>query len=663
MATAEVIETLQARILAGARLIFLQTWEEARWQRAFRKLSQRLDCQFVVWSSSHGPQPSLDDAAAEELADPEAFLRRLSSYPADCLFVLKDFHPYLQNSRIVRLLRDLLPELVEQRKTLLFLGAVNTVPVELQKDAIASDLPLPALDDLRSELSAVLKEHDARQKQPLKLTGDDEGRLLTAVSGLTSGEARRAWSLALQGRDAIDDEVFAELVAEKKTLLQGSQLLEFYDLEEGLNDIGGLEHLKEWLAGRSVAFGLEAREQGLPMPKGVFLLGVQGCGKSLTARATARLLSFPLVRLDVAQLLSSDRGSSEQNMREVLQIAESMSPVVLWLDEIEKGFAGSAEEGDFDATMSRLIGQFLIWMEEKKAPVFVVATANSIANLPPELLRRGRFDEMFFIDLPNYAERKDILRVHLKKHGWDPASFAVAGLAERAEGYSGAELAEIVNAASVDSYVAGAKLSQKALDDVLGRTVPLSVTMEEKVFALREWARDRCRLATPDARISEMIERDRRDERKKKQAAAVESSGARWEQLAESGKLPEAICEYVGAQKDVAFFELQAAFADALDAGGDQGLALRSDPNAVIGSGMSGELAGLLSKLLRANRLYVSPVDESRYEKHTIKLPVIHYLPDELLQRASWLPVVLTAREPQDHDSRLSRVARIKLSR
>ena len=661
MSTADTLSSLQSRVLSGFRLLFLKTWEEARWQRELERLSAEIGHEVVIWSSGYGPQPPPPgETNDEDLSDPYSFLRHLPTYPPNRLFLLKDFHSYLKDPHIIRLLRDLLPGLVEDHQPLLFIGPDNSIPLELQKDAIAVDLPLPDANDMRAELAVVLRECAEDGKQPLQPTSEEEGHLLTAVSGLTSNEAHRALSMVLRGRKAIVDDVYAGLVAEKKTLLQGSKLLEFYALEEGLGDIGGLENLKEWLAGRAVAFSLEAREQGVPMPKGVFLLGVQGCGKSLTSRATARLLSFPLVRLDVSQLLSSDRGSSEQNMREVLQIAESMAPVVLWLDEIEKGFAGSSEDGDYDATMSRLIGQFVIWMEEKRAPVFVVATANSIANLPPELLRRGRFDEMFFIDLPNYAERKQILQVHLSKRGWEPGDFSVPQLAERTDGYSGAELAEIVNAAIVDTYVAGTQLTQKALDDVQGRTVPLSVTMEEKVFALREWARGRCRPATPDARIAEMIERDKRDERMK-QAADGEGRVERWKQLAGDAKLPEAVCEFVGSQTDVAFHELQAAFSEFLQTDGDQGLALRSDPNAVIGSGMSGELAGMLSKLLRANRLYVYPVEEQRYAGHEIRLPVIPWLPDELLQRPSWLPVCLCARPPKDPDSRLSRVARVKL--
>lgn len=660
MSTEKTLDDLQTRILSGFRLLFLKTWEESRWERQLSQLSSEMERELVVWSSSSGPAPPPGNTPDDGLSEPRLFLEQIAAYPPNRLFLFKDFHPYLDDPRIVRRLRDLLPTLADEHKTLIFIGPENTIPLELQKDALPIDLPLPGFDDLRAELSTVLRDKTGGRLQP---TPDQEGRLLTAVSGLTANEAHRALSLVLQDRETIDDNVLAALVAEKKSLLQGSRLLEFYALEEGMNDIGGLENLKMWLAGRSAAFKIEAREQGIPMPKGVFLLGVQGCGKSLTARATARLLGFPLVRLDVSQLLSSDRGASEQNMREVLMISETMAPVVLWLDEIEKGFAGSTDEGDYDATMSRLIGQFLIWMEEKTSPVFVVATANSITNLPPELLRRGRFDEMFFIDLPNQYERSQVLKLHLENQGWNPDDFDVPRLAERTNGYSGAELAQIVKAATIDSYVLGEDLNQKALDEAQDRTVPLSVTLEEKIFSLREWAKDRCRQATPDSRVAEMIDRDRRDERQRKhdEKAGVQD---RWRQLADQKKFPESVCEYVGGRlPETSIAELQQIFAEFFETAGDQGLALRSDPNAVLWMGMSAEFSGLLSKLLRANRLFVHPATEDRYPQHSVKLPVVSQLPDDRLPRPGWLPVCVGIRPPKDVDSRLNRVARVKLTK
>jgi SpoVK/Ycf46/Vps4 family AAA+-type ATPase len=359
-------------------------------------------------------------------------------------------------------------------------------------------------------LSDVIREHESRFRHRLSGTDDDKEKMLKAVVGLTQREAAKALARSILGKEKIDDDVLARLVSDKKSLLRGSDLLEFYDLGESVKDIGGLEGLKDWLSSRAGAYSEKARKAGLPLPKGVLLLGVQGCGKSLSARATARLLSFPLVRLDISSLLSADRGSSEKNMREALRTVENVAPAVLWLDEVEKAFGGVGNEGGGDGTLTRIFGSFLTWLQDQTKPIFVMATANSVTNLPPELLRRGRFDELFFINLPNYHERQQIFEIHLGKRGWKPGNYNIEQLSERTEGYSGAEIEQVVISAMFDAYTNGRKLSQQDLLDSQEQTVPLSVTMEEKIFELREWARTRCRPATPDSRVIRMLEEENR---------------------------------------------------------------------------------------------------------------------------------------------------------
>ncbi|OYW24531.1 MAG: hypothetical protein B7Z55_01925, partial [Planctomycetales bacterium 12-60-4] len=240
------------------------------------------------------------------------------------------------------------------------------------------------------------------------------------------------------------------------------------------------------------------------------LLGVQGCGKSLTARATARMLSFPLLRLDLSRLMDAGQGASERNLRSVLHLLESIAPVVLWLDELEKGFAGVDGDKFTDATMARILAMFLMWMQEQTHPVFVIATANSIHNLPPELLRRGRFDELFFIDLPNFHERRQILQIHLARKGWKPERFRVDDLAQKTDGFSGAELEQLVATAIIDAFGHGHVLTDEILDRTRRSLVPLSRTMEEKIFELRQWAQDRCRRATSDNRAMQMLDEETR---------------------------------------------------------------------------------------------------------------------------------------------------------
>jgi ATP-dependent 26S proteasome regulatory subunit len=572
----------------------------------------------------------------------------------------------MTNPVILRRLRDLLPDLVAQRKTLLMFGPVTIVPVELEKDCVKVELPIPDYEDLREEFDQTLSSMVNRKEDVMLLSTDDQDRLIKAVMGLTAQEARKAWQRALHGRTELSDDIFTVLISEKRTLASGSDLLEFYDLEENVNDIGGLDQLKDWLAKRAQAYSPRAREQGVPLPKGVLLLGVQGCGKSLTARATARLLSFPLIRLDIAALLGSQRGESEKNMRSVLSLVESIAPAVLWLDEIEKGFAGVEGDGAgaADATMLRLVGTFLTWMAEIQKPVFVIATANSVENLPPEMLRRGRFDELFFVDLPNFDERKHILGIHLKKRGWKVDQFDLDDLARRADGFSGAELEQIIVTALIDAFGNNRVLSQDELERAWRTTVPLSVTMEDKIFALRNWAQDRCRRATSDSRVTAMLEAEQRHDTTRIPADEEETASLPpWAQLASAGQLKAGIVEYVRSDGDVLWPSLAEAMGPYMEVKGDQGLASRSNPNTVLWAGYSQALCELIQELVSSKRLYIHPTEVDRYKaiQAGVRLPVLKEPTDEKLPRAAWLPSSIRTAPHPVHAARLARVGRMKL--
>lgn len=665
MTTSSALDQIRSRILSRYSLLFLKSFEEERWETKLAELALEMDRGLVVWSATAGALPP-PDAAANDSAEPHAFLELVGEYPPDHLFLVKDFHPYLADARVLRQLRDLSQSLGAQNKSLLFLGPVAEVPFDLTKEAFAIDLPLPGLEELRDELREAISQNAAETGDAPDIEPHDEARLLNAALGLTAREARQALRLALQGRERIDDDVLATLVAEKRHLVQGSDLLEFYDLEAGAKDIGGLEVLKEWLEQRSEAFTERAAAQGVPLPKGVLLLGIQGCGKSLTARVSARMLGFPLVRLDVANLLSADRGISERNLRDVLRVMETIAPAVLWLDELEKGFAGVGTNADDaqDAVMSRLVGSFLTWMEARKAPVFVVATANSVSRLPPEMLRRGRFDEMFFIDLPNFHERKDVFAIHLAKRGWKPESYDLDGLANRSEGFSGAEIEQIVVSAMIEAYGGGRVLANADLAKTLDHTVPLSVTMEEQVFDLREWASTRCRRATSDSRVTKMIEEEQRDAA----LAPPDPKGTppeAWVSLAEHGQMNAAVIEYLRRHGSAVFPQLQSDFARWLPTGGGLGLALKSDLNILLWAGLSKEFVEVLIELISSRRIYVHPAGIRPYEQlqKTLPFPQLAEVPEEKLSRAGWLPSVLRLMPPPGGSGRLARVARIKLMR
>ncbi|HEU4752735.1 MAG TPA: AAA family ATPase, partial [Armatimonadota bacterium] len=287
------------------------------------------------------------------------------------------------------------------------------------------------------------------------------------------------------------------ILSEKEQTIRKSGLLEYYRAATSLEQIGGMDVLKDWLTKRSIAFDEQAKQYGLPAPKGVLLIGVQGCGKSLTAKAIAGFWGLPLLRLDVGRLFNSLVGSSEENVRTAIRVAESVAPAVLWVDEIEKSMSGSQSSAYSDGgTSARVLSSFLTWLQEKTAPVFVVATANSIDQLPPELLRRGRLDETFFVDLPDIREREEILRIHLENRGRAAAEFDLSLLAESTDGFSGAEIEQCVIAGLFDAYSAGAPLSDEILTRCARDTVPLSRTMKEPIDRLRAWAEGRARRAS-----------------------------------------------------------------------------------------------------------------------------------------------------------------------
>lgn len=664
MNTESILDDLRSRIEAGYPLLFLQTWEEERWEHELADLTLEIERGLVTWTITTGLQPPIG-----EPSEPSAWqlLLQLSEYPPAHVFLVKDFHAWINDPVIVRRLRDLLPELIADRKTLILLGPVAEIPFDLAKDSVRVELPLPGYEDLQSDFTAVLADRTAAGDTELPISDEEQDKLIKAVMGLSTQEARKAWRRALHGQTEINDGIFTTLISEKRTLASGSDLLEFYDLEEGVGDIGGLDALKEWMARRADAYSPRAREQGIPLPKGMLLLGVQGCGKSLTARATARLLAFPLIRLDIANLLGSARGESEKNMRSALTLVESIAPAVLWLDEIEKGFAGVETDGGGggDATMTRLVGSFLTWMSEIQKPIFVIATANSVQNLPPEMLRRGRFDELFFVDLPNFDERKHIMGIHLKKRGWKPEQFDINDLATRSEGFSGAELEQIVVTAMIDAFGQGHIMQQDDLERAWRSTVPLSVTMEDKIFALRNWAQDRCRRATSDSRVTSMLESEARNDALQVPDDEDEDAALPpWAQLAHSGQLKAALVEYVRADGDVLFPDLAKALSKYMETSGDQGLAARANPNTVLWAGMSQQLCELISELVSSKRLYIHPADPERYKsaQQSIRLPLLKEPTDSRLPRAAWLPSSLRCAPHPVHAARLARVGRMKLA-
>ena len=494
-------QELDVYIRARYPLLWVVTPEEKRALAAIEALAQEREKRLLFWSATVGvTNPALPERVDGGKRDPLALLGAILEDTEECIWVLRDFHPFLKEPTIVRRLREVAFGLQSQKvnKTVVLLGPVLKIPTELEKEITVIDFNLPTEQELTTMLTQVVER--ARQgKAKGNFDLRDRTRLVKACLGLTEVEAQNAVAKAIiQAGGQLNGQAIEAVTAEKQQIIRKSGLLEFYASEAQLGSVGGLPTLKEWLRKRERAFGDDARAFGLPEPKGILLVGVQGCGKSLVAKSVANSWRLPLLRLDVGRLFASLVGSSEENLRTAIKVAESIAPVVLWVDEIEKGFSGVGSSNVSDAgTAARVFGSFITWLQEKQAPVFVIATANSVEHLPPELVRKGRFDEIFFVDLPDLQERLDIWTIHLNKRNRDPKQFDLHTLAMASDGLSGAEIEQAIIAGLYEAFDQNRRpLSMEDLLTVLQDTVPLSRMMEEEIEALRLWARHRARRAS-----------------------------------------------------------------------------------------------------------------------------------------------------------------------
>ncbi|MCB0062824.1 MAG: AAA family ATPase [Caldilineaceae bacterium] len=492
---------LDTYIRARYPLLWVVTPEEARALKEIDALAKERKRRLYFWSSTTGiSNPATPDRTDASKRDPLLLLTTILEATEEGIWVLRDFHPYLKDPNIVRRLREVAFALETSSKTVILLGPVLNIPRELEKELTVIDFRLPTAEEIDNRLGSIV-ETSRRSGINVNLDRRQRARLVQACMGLTENEAANAIAKAIiEAGGRLDGDAIEAVTAEKQQIIRKSGLLEFYASSERLANVGGLEILKEWLRKRVRAFGDEARAFGLPEPKGILLVGVQGCGKSLVAKSVANSWRLPLLRLDVGRLFASLVGSSEENLRSAIHVAESIAPVVLWVDEIEKGFSGVGSSNVSDAgTAARVFGSFITWLQEKQAPVFVIATANSVAHLPPELVRKGRFDEIFFVDLPAIDERSDIWKIHLLKRNRNPEEFDLYQLALASDGLSGAEIEQAIIAGLYEAFDQNRPLQMEDLLEVLQETVPLSRMMEEEIEALRLWAEQRARMASAHA--------------------------------------------------------------------------------------------------------------------------------------------------------------------
>lgn len=483
-------------------LIYILSSEERRVEESIRRvLHQRekdkgVKTKVYTWSVTEGVRIGTEQQGDSN--DPLKALKFVLEAKKDerAVFLLRDLHAYKKNPEVVRRLRDLARNLKETLKTVFLISPVLVIPPELDKEIAVVEYPLPEL----SEISTILDRVMSMVPGKAPPAGDERVHIVEAALGLTADEAENVFAKSLVQTGTFDIDV---ILSEKERIVRKSGVLEFFRTREKMDNIGGLEMLKSWLNKRQKAFSADAREFGLPSPKGILMIGIPGGGKSLTAKAVGAAWRLPLLRLDVGKVFAGIVGSSEENMRRAIQMAEAVAPSILWVDELEKGFSGTGSSNNSDGgTAARVFGSFITWLQEKTSPVFVIATANNVDELPPEMMRKGRFDEIFFVDLPTLPERKEICKIHIKLRGRDPANFNLDELALKSEGMTGAEIEQAVVSALFDVYQSkhdGKSDGTLTTADVvksLQETVPLSRTMKEKIAALRNWCRTRARAAS-----------------------------------------------------------------------------------------------------------------------------------------------------------------------
>ncbi|MGK7873446.1 MAG: AAA family ATPase [Xenococcaceae cyanobacterium] len=495
--------------------LYLPTWEEERVLSLIHSVATdeatiKTPRTVFTWKLTAG-MTGEGQTGKEETKAPIKALEFIEKYAEPAIFVLLDFHIYFGNRgrapdfQVIRKLRDVAYLLKQSPnpKNVVFVSPSLVLPNELQKEVTIVDFELPSFSEIKAVLQEMIVANRQSGRITIDLKGDDAERLAKAALGLTLQEAENAFARAMVENGRLDISDVDVILEEKQQIIKKTEILEFIKSDFNMDDVGGLENLKRWLMKRNKSWLDSAQRYCIPAPKGVLIAGVPGCGKSLIVKAISAMWQLPLLRLDIGKIFSGIVGSSEENMRQAIKTAEAIAPSILWIDEIEKGFSSLGSNGD-SGTSTRVFGTFLTWMQEKTKPVFVASTSNNISGLPPELLRKGRFDEIFFVDLPTRKERMDIFRVHLKKRLKDPTVVgnlkftdqALAKLAELTEGFVGAEIEQVVISSLFEAFSEDRSLQADDFVKAIRNTVALSITQAEQIWAIREWANVRAVAAT-----------------------------------------------------------------------------------------------------------------------------------------------------------------------
>ncbi len=480
-------------VRAGYPAVVFMTPEEDRAVAECRRIASKNKLDFATWSLTEGfcrLNNGNSNRSQNPITDPVQVLERgleLSNNKEGGIFCLLDFHPFIKTPNVWRKAKDIFKQAKNMGITYVFISVKFEIPPELEREVILSSLQLPTRQEIQKLAEALAFQQDVSFSSE-----EEKNNAIEAALGLTINEAENAFAVSIAKEGKFNAKLIGQV---KEQIICNGGLLEFKSSNETLESIGGLKNFTTWAMSRLSAYSIEAQEYGLPYPRGVMLIGIPGCGKSLTAKALANMWQKPLLKLDVGKLFGSLVGDTEANTRRALETAEAMAPAILWIDEIEKGLSGVQASGKTDSGVtSRMFGTILTWLQEKKAPVFVMATANNISQLPPEFLRKGRFDEIFFVDLPDMEERKAIFEIQLKKYKRNSENFEIQSLAEGTENYTGAEIEECVVSAMFDAWNDGKReINTEDIIKSINTIKPMAEgMMKEQVEALRKYSETAC---------------------------------------------------------------------------------------------------------------------------------------------------------------------------
>ncbi|MDY7109126.1 MAG: AAA family ATPase [Planctomycetota bacterium] len=489
------LHRLERLLRARHECIWIPTMEEPYALQLVKDAALNAGMTLRVWSITHGVRDGIVESRTAEpnTEHPAAALYHVTHqlfHPLWC--VMLDLAGHLEDERTMRVLRECLDEFRNAGSALILIDRADSMPAVVDAAATRFEPAMPDTREIEQLVRCELRELNQRDPIEVEISKTAYRTILKNLRGLTRGQVKRIITDVVADDRRFDDEDINHVLASKRQALHSGGLLEYIETPADLSEIGGLKRLKRWLKQRQNALSDKAQKFGLATPRGVLLLGVQGAGKSLCAKAIAAAWQRLLLRMDPGALYDRYIGESERRLRDTLRQAERMAPVVLWVDEIEKGFASAASRSTDGGLSQRMFGTLLTWMQDHRSPVFIVATANDIEALPPELLRKGRFDEIFFVDLPDGKTRREIFRIHLEKRDRDPRKFDLDVLAESSGGYSGAEIEQAIVAALHEAFAKHGKLDTEQITSVLAESPPLSRTMAEKIRALRQWAQGRC---------------------------------------------------------------------------------------------------------------------------------------------------------------------------